>query len=481
MARKKIIKTHHKAKPGRRARQSAKLSAGKKKRGRPAKRKTRVIKAKRGRPSKPRKPTFAKIRIQAPRGVHDILPEEQKYWDKIRTIVSQVAISYGFKRIDVPVFEDINLFIKGTGQTTDIVQKEMYTFKTKGGEHFALRPEFTPGIVRAYIEHGMKNLPQPVKLYTLGPVFRHNKPQAGRYRQFYQFNFEIIGDANPVSDVQTIQVFIAILKKLNLKKFTFYINSIGCPLCVPQYKKVLVSYYRQHLSKLCFDCERRFKENPLRLLDCKKEKCKRLANKSPQILDLLCEECHNHFKEVLELLDELEIPYILDPQLVRGLDYYTRTVFEIWEEKGDTLGSLLGGGRYDNLVEMFKGKSTPAVGAAAGIERIIASLKKQDIKISEKEKPKIFLIQLGELGKRRGLKLFEEFQSKGIKIGEAFSKPSIKSQLKIADKEGAQLTLILGQREVLEDNIIIRDMTSGAQETVALERVFQEIKKRLKK
>ncbi len=452
------------------------------KRGRPKKKRTVAKRVKRGRPSKPRKPRFAKIRVQAPRGVHDILPEEQKYWDKIRTIVNQVAVSYGFKRIDVPVFEDINLFIKGTGQTTDIVQKEMYTFKTKGGEYFALRPEFTPGIVRAYIEHGMKNLSQPVKLYTLGPVFRYARPQAGRYRQFYQFNFEIIGDANPVSDVQTIQVFIAILKKLNLKKFTLYINSIGCSLCVPAYKKILISYYRQHLNKLCPDCERRFKENPLRLLDCKKEKCKRLADKSPQVLDLLCEECHDHFKEVLELLDELEIPYILDPQLVRGIDYYTKTVFEIWEEKGDIAqGVLVGGGRYDNLVEIFKGKPTPAVGAAAGIERIIASLKKQDIKISEKEKPKIFLIQLGELGKRKGLKLFEEFQSKGIKIGEAFSKPSIKSQLKIADKEGAQLTLILGQREVLEDNIIIRDMTSGAQETVALERIFQEIKKRLKK
>ena len=475
--KKKTIKKRGRPKKSRPRSGSRQRSGKIAKRGRPA-----LTRPKRGRPSKPRKPKFAKIRIQAPRGVHDILPEEQKYWDKIRTIVNQVAISYGFKRIDVPIFEDVNLFIKGTGQTTDIVQKEMYTFKTKGGEYFALRPEFTPGIVRAYIEHGMKNLSQPVKLYTFGPVFRHNKPQAGRYRQFYQFNFEIIGDANPVSDVQTIQVFIAILKKLNLKKFTLYINSIGCPLCVPQYKKVLVSYYRQHLSKLCFDCERRFKENPLRLLDCKKEKCKRLATKAPQILDLLCEECHNHFKEVLELLDELEIPYILNPQMVRGLDYYTKTVFEIWEEKGDvTQGVLVGGGRYDNLVEMFKGKPTPAVGAAAGIERIIASLKKQDIKISEKEKPKIFLIQLGELGKRRGLKLFEEFQSKGIKIGEAFSKPSIKSQLKIADKEEAQLTLILGQREVLENNIIIRDMTSGAQETVALEKVFQEIKKRLKK
>ena len=453
-----------------------------KKRGRPKKQKKVVKRVKRGRPSKPRKPRFAKIKILAPRGVHDILPEDQKYWDKIRAVVAHVLDSYGFKRIDVPIFEDAQLFIKGTGQTTDIVQKEMYTFRTKGGEYFALRPEFTPGIVRAYIEHGMKNLPQPVKLYTIGPVFRHDKPQAGRFRQFYQFNWEIIGDANPVNDVQIIQVFIAILKKLNLKKFTLYINSIGCPICMSDYKKVLLSYYRKEINKLCPNCGRRFKENPLRLLDCKNEKCKRLAVKAPQVLDWLCEECHNHFKEVLELLDELEIPYILNPQMVRGLDYYTKTVFEIWEEKGDSgQGSLVGGGRYDNLVEMFKGKSTPAVGAAAGIERIISCLKKQDIKISEKEKPRVFIIQLGELGKRKSLKLFEEFQNKGIKVREAFGKASIKSQLKIADKEEAELALILGQKEALEDSIIIRDMSSGTQEVVALEKVINEVKKRLKK
>lgn len=439
-------------------------------------------KRKRGRPSKPRRPRFAKIKIQAPRGTHDILPEEQKYWNKIRTVVSQVAVGYGFKRIDTPIFEDTRLFVKGTGQTTDIVQKEMYTFRTRGGEHFALRPEFTPGIVRAYIEHGMKNLPQPVKLYSIGPVFRHDRPQAGRFRQFHQFNFEIIGDKSGVSDVQTIQAFISILKKLNLKKFILYINSIGCPLCVPEYKKSLLIYYRQYLNKLCPDCKRRFKENPLRLLDCKKDRCKRLTSKSPQMLDFLCEECHNHFKEVLELLDELEIPYILNPQMVRGLDYYTKTVFEIWEEKADSeQGALAGGGRYDNMVEMFKGKPTPAVGAAAGIERIIISLKKQDVKVAEKEKPRVFIVQLGELGKRKSLRLFEEFQSKGIKVGEALSKPSIKSQLKIADKEGAELALILGQKEALENNIIIRDMITGAQEVIPLERAINEVKKRLRK
>lgn len=436
---------------------------------------------KRGRPSKPRKPRLSKIKVQAPKGTHDILPEEQKYWDKLRTVVAQAAVNYGFGRIDTPVFEDVRLYIKGTGQNTDIVQKEIYTFKTKGGEQLALRPEFTPGIVRAYIEHGMKNLPQPVKLYSIGPVFRHDKPQAGRYRQFYQINFEVIGDPSEVSDVQIIQTFVSILKRLSLKKFTIFINSIGCLMCAPKYKKNLLNYYKKRLNRVCPECRRRFDKNPLRLLDCKNEKCKRVTSEAPQILDFLCEECKAHFKKVLEILDDLEIPYILNPYLVRGLDYYTKTVFEVWEDKDDSgQGALLGGGRYDNLVEMFKGRSTPAVGAAAGMERIISFLKKQDIKISETEKPKVFMVQLGELGKRKSLKLFDEFQRNGIKVGEAFSKPSIKSQLKIADKEGAKIALILGQREALEGSIIIRDMISGVQETVLIEKVINEVKKRLK-
>jgi len=439
-------------------------------------------KKKRGRPSKPRKPKISKIKIQAPRGTHDILPEEQKYWDKIYSIVSQVLSSYGFKRIDIPVFEDARLYLRGTGQTTDIVQKEMYTFKKGDNELYALRPEFTPGIVRAYIEHGMKNLPQPIKLYTTGMLFRHDKPQAGRFRQFHQVNWEILGDESAVSDVQVIQVFINILKKLNLKKYVLYINSIGCSICVPRYKKVLVNYYRQNLKSVCSDCQRRYKENPLRMLDCKNDKCRKVIAKAPQILDYLCDDCHKHFKEVLEFLDDLEIPYQLNPQLVRGIDYYTRTVFEFYEEsKESSQGALMGGGRYDNLVEMFKGKPTPGVGAAAGIERLINVIKKQDVKLVEKEKPKVFLIQLGDMGKKKCLKLFEEFQNKGIKVGEAFSKPSIKSQLKVADKEGAEWALIMGQREALEDTIIIKDMKTGAQETIRLDKTINEIKKRLGK
>jgi len=434
---------------------------------------------KRGRPSKPRKPRFAKIKVQIPKGVHDILPEDQAYWDKIRTVLNQVAKNYGFKRIDVPIFEDIRLYEKATGATTDIVQKEIYTLKTRGEKVLALRPEFTPGIIRAYVEHGMKNLPQPVKLYTIGPLFRHNKPQAGRYRQFHQMDLEIIGDATGVSDAQIIKACLIILKRLGLKKFNLSINNIGCPICVPNYKKALVGYYKKDIDKLCVDCKRRLKENPLRLLDCKKNKCKKIAEKAPHVIDFLCEECHNHFKEVLEFLDEMDIAYNLDPYLVRGLDYYTKTVFEIFAESDQS--ALVGGGRYDNMVEMFKGRPTPAVGVALGIERIINFLKKQDIKVSKDKKPKIFIIQLGDLGRKKALKLFEDFQKKGIKVAESFSKSSIMSQLKTADKMGVEMALILGQKEALEGTVIIRDMNSGVQETVSLGKVIIEVKKRLKK
>ena len=425
--------------------------------------------------SKPSK----KMRFQAPRGTFDILPEEQKYWERIRSTVKQIVTAYGFLCIDTPIFENSQLFMRGTGLFTDIVQKEMYTFRTKGGDYLVLRPEFTPGIVRAYIEHGMKSWPQPIKLFSIGPVFRHEKPQAGRFRQFHQFNLEIIGEGGALNDVLLIQLVFLIFKKLGIKGFTLQINSIGCSQCRPDYRKLLIDYYRKQRKKLCRHCQERLKLNPLRLLDCKEEKCRQLANNAPQVIDHLCEECHAHFKEVLESLDELGLPYILNFHLVRGLDYYTKTVFEFRLE-GQNPIELAGGGRYDGLVELLGGKPTPAVGVAGGIERVISALKSQDVKVGQESSPRIFLVQLGELSRRRSLKLFEELRNKGLKVAEALGKDSIKSQLKVADKLGADIALILGQREALENSIIIRDMKSGAQETVPIERVVKEIKRRLK-
>lgn len=421
-----------------------------------------------------------KMRFQAPRGTFDILPEEQKYWERIRSTVKQIVTAYGFLRIDTPIFENTQLFMRGTGLFTDIVQKEMYILRTKGGDYLALRPEFTPGIVRTYIEHGMKSWPQPVKLFSIGPVFRHEKPQAGRFRQFHQFNLEIIGEGGALNDALLIQLVFLIFKKLGIKGFTLQINSIGCFHCRPDYRKLLIDYYRKQRRRLCCHCRERLKLNPLRLLDCKEEKCRQLANNAPQVIDHLCEECHAHFKEVLESLDELGIPHVLNSHLVRGLDYYTKTVFEFRLEGPNPI-ELAGGGRYDGLVELLGGKPTPAVGVAGGIERVISALKSQDVKVGQESSPRIFLVQLGELSRRRSLRLFEELRKKGLKVAEALGKDSIKSQLKVADKLGADLALILGQKEALENSIIIRDMKSGAQETVPIERVIKEIKRRLKK
>jgi len=422
-----------------------------------------------------------KSKFQVPRGMRDILPEEQIYWERVRSVIESVAGSYGFKRIDTPILEEKDLFIKSTGAYTDIVEKEMFNLTTKGRDKLSLRPEFTPGVMRAYLEGGLSSLPHPVKLYSIGPIFRYERPQKGRYRQSYQANFEIIGEQDSVLDAQLIQIFFSISKKLGLKKLITQINSIGCSKCRPNYRKKLVNFYRNKKKDLCSNCQRRFQYNPLRLLDCKNEICSQLAQEAPQIIDSLCDECNGHFKSVLEYLDELEIPYMLNPCLVRGLDYYTKTVFEIWPEEEDGRQiSLSGGGRYDGLIKLLGGQDTPAVGFAIGLDRIVNLIKEREIKINPRKKSLIFLVQLGELGKKKSLKLFEELRQAGLEIASSFSKNTIKSQLRIANKLKARFALILGQREALEDSIIIRDMKSGSQKIVPLSKVVKEVKKKIK-
>ena len=375
--------------------------------------------------------------IQILAGMKDILSEDRKYWDFIVEKVEKLCQYYGFKRIDTPILEDVSLFERGTGKFTDVVEKEMYVFRDKSGKNIVLRPEATPQIVRAYIEHGMKTWSQPVKLYWIGPLFRYSRPQKGRLREFHQFNFEAIGSESPGQDAEIILLAWNIYKELGIRNLTIQVNSIGCPDCRAKYIAILKDYYRGNRAKLCSDCKRRLEKNPLRLLDCKEEKCVRLANKAPQIIDNLCDNCHEHFKSILELLDELNLPYILNPRLVRGLDYYTRTVFEIWPEEEKAQSALGGGGRYDRLVEELGGEPTPAVGFAGGVERIILKMKEQGTDVPERVRPRVFLAQLGELAKKKAMKLFEEFRTNGIPIGTSFGKDSIKSQLKLADKIGA--------------------------------------------
>jgi histidyl-tRNA synthetase len=423
-----------------------------------------------------------KTKFQRPTGMHDILPENQRHFQKIYNVCETLLNFYGFKRIDTPILEDTALYEKGTGLATDIVQKQMFVLKTKGGDSLTMRPEFTPGIIRAYLEHGMQTLPQPVKLCSSGPVFRYEHPQAGRYRQFHQYNLEVIGEADPVIDAQIIQIFYNILAELKFKKLIIEVNSIGDSQCRPYYKKLLSNYFRSRDAALCADCRRRLKENPLRVLDCKEEKCQREISQAPQIIDHLCEECHRHFKGVLEFLDEIELPYRLNPYLVRGLDYYTKTVFEIFEdtEDGRRIGALAAGGRYDALIKLLGGEDTKAAGGALGIERVISLTKGMS-----SQKPaghtQVFLAQLGNMAKRKSLKLLEDFRRVKVQAAESLGRDSLKAQLKMADKLGAKYTLLLGQKEALEGTIIIRDMRTGRQETVKLERVVKEIQKKLKK
>lgn len=439
----------------------------------PKKNKTKTTKSK----SKPRKRTF-----QAPRGTRDILPEEQIYWQRVNQIIRSLAEDYSFGAIETPIIEESELFIKGTGAQTDIVEKEMYNLRTKGGDKLVLRPEFTPAIIRAYLENGLSSQPHPVKLYSIGPIFRYERPQKGRYRQSYQANFEIIGEESPIFDAQLIQLFFSIVRELGLKNLITQINSIGCPRCRPFYRKALAHFYRSRKKELCADCQKRLTQNPLRLLDCKETSCFEIAQEAPQILDHLCDDCRNHFKNVLEYLDELEIPYILNPYLVRGLDYYTKTVFEFWpeSEEGRQI-SLGGGGRYDGLVKLLGGQNTPAVGFAIGLDRIVNLIKERNIRISSRGRPLVFLVQLGDLAKKKSLKLFEELRQAKIRTVSSFGKNTMKAQLKTADKMDVRLALILGQKEAVDETIIIKDMNSGSQIIVPLEKVIKEVKKKLRK
>lgn len=418
------------------------------------------------------------------RGMRDVLPEEYRYWDFVISKAEKIITYYGFMRTEIPVLEDLALFERSTGKQTDIVSKEMYTFVDKDGDRVALRPEATPGLVRSYIEHGLFNLPiQPVKIYWVGSCLRREKPQSGRYRQFAQINLEMFGEASPVADAQIILIAYNLFKELQIDT-QVQVNSIGCKECRPEYIRKLEDYYKQRQirSKLCPDCKKRLIKNPLRLLDCKEESCINLRAEAPQIVDHLCDECRDHFVKVLEYLDELDVIYNLNPYLVRGLDYYNRTVFEFWPEDSEKgrQNNLCGGGRYDNLVEYMGGRPTPGLGWAMGIERMILKIKENNIPVADTYKPEIFVAQLGEAAKRKAMLLFEELRQKGYKAAQNFVKDGLKPQLEFANKLGVKLALILGQKEIMDDTVLIRDMESGMQEVFDFKKIYEELDKRLK-
>jgi len=416
--------------------------------------------------------------------MHDVLPQDQIYFQKVHRVIEKMFDFYGFEKIDTPLLESADLFSRTIGLNTDIVEKEMYILRTREGkEALALRPEGTAPIMRSYLEHGFNTFPQPVKLWYFGPFFRHERPQAGRYRQFWQFGCEILGEKEPIVDAQTILITLNILNELGITNTLVKINSIGDEACRGDYRKALVKFLKSQKNSLCRDCLRRTKTNPLRVLDCKNEKCREVLSEAPQIIDFLCDECHTHLKGVLEYLEELKVPYILDPFLVRGLDYYTKTVFEIEapkddEEEGERV--LAGGGRYDILSKVLGKTNVPSCGAAVGVERIVSLMRKKRIEGVYASLPKVFIAQIGPLAKKKGLVIMEELRKAGIKAAESFSKDSLKMQLGRANKLNINTVIIVGQKEALNDEAIIRDMETGKQTEVGLKDMVKEIKKRLK-
>lgn len=419
------------------------------------------------------------------KGFKDILPEDQNYWDFLYSKFLNIAKSYGYEKIDLPILEDSKLFVRGVGNLTDVVSKEMFTFETLGGEKVSLRPEGTAGVVRAYIEHGMVNKKKPVKLFYIGPMFRYDKPQAGRYRQFYQFGLEVIGEDDPIIDSQMIYMTYNLFEEMKIP-VVIKINSIGCPKCREKFLKILKEYLKKNKSKLCKDCQIRYNKNILRILDCKEKKCREIVLESPQIIDHLCEDCNKHFVKTLEYLEDSQINYELDPFIVRGLDYYNRTTFEIipTEEfsQGDpgSQSALAGGGRYDYLIKNLGGQNTPAIGMAFGMERIINALKKANVDIPNNGSCDVFVAQLGDKARKKILVLFERLRRAGFSIGESISKSSLSNQLEEANRLKSKLALIIGDKELIDKTILIRDMESGNQEVVPENKLESVLEMRLR-
>jgi len=418
-------------------------------------------------------------KIQSVQGMHDILPDEQDYFTFIKKVVRHRCRQNGIRRITTPVVEETALFQRAIGEQTDIVEKEMYTFTDQGEKHLTLRPEGTAGVVRAYIEHGMSNLPQPVQLYYFEPMFRRERPQKGRYRQLFQFGVEIMGESDPALDAQLIALAYTICQDLGIADMVdVVINSIGCPVCRPKYITHLQNFYAGKERNLCDKCKIRLGKNPLRLLDCKEEDCQILAHLAPKITDHLCPECHrfhDHLKEYLHILD---IPFRESPQLVRGLDYYTKTVFEfIMKNDPKAQNAVCGGGRYDKLVELLGGPNTPASGFAFGIDRLVMTMRDAGILVPSKDTIHVVIIQLGEDAKKKAIRLLQDLRSKGIKAMGSFGKDSIKSQMRLADKLEAPYALILGQMEVKNKTIILRDMKKGTQTIIKYDDVLPKILK----
>ena len=413
--------------------------------------------------------------FQAPRGTQDILPEEQKYWRFFQSKAEESATRFGYERIDTPLFEDAGLFVRGTGEVTDIVEKETYTFEDRGGDLLTLRPEGTPPVCRAYLEHGLHNLPQPVRLYYLCPVFRYDRPQAGRYRQHHQFGVEVLGDGDASIDAEVIEVAWRFLESAGLRDLSLMVNSIGDPECRPEYVRKLKAHYEDQADRLCPDCKRRLERNPLRLLDCKQDSCQPLIAAAPHSIDYLCDQCQQHWDNLLRYLAELGLPYEIDHRIVRGFDYYTRTVFEIVPPVEGAQRTIVGGGRYEGLIQELGGRPTPGIGFGMGIERVIGDLKRQEVVISDQVYTKVVVAHVGDAAKLEAMKLASDLRQAGMAAILGPTDRSLRSQLRYASSTDATHAVIVGDEELRKGVVILRDLAKSEQQEVGRDRLLQAL------
>jgi histidyl-tRNA synthetase len=411
------------------------------------------------------------------KGFKDILPGETETWQRLESAARQVFRSYGFKEINPPLLERTELFSRSIGVDTDIVAKEMYSFTDSRGNGMTLRPEATASVVRAYIQHRLYQKDPIQKLFTIGPMFRHERPQKGRFRQFHQINAEILGDPGPKSDADLIVMAMGLLKMIGLTGLSLHLNSLGCPDCREPFRKALKQYLAQKIDSLCADCRRRAETNPLRVFDCKVETCREVVSEAPSIIEFLGDDCRDHFKSVQEFLGDYDIHFVLNHRLVRGLDYYNRTTFEIQTERLGAQNAVTGGGRYDGLVKMLGGPDQPAIGLAMGIERLVELL--QDIAEQEKGAPDLYVAGLGRKSEKKVFHWVNDLRRDGLWVEMAYTSTGLKGQMKRADRLGAKKVLIIGDDELASGNGILRDMATKEQKEVPLDNLLEVLKKEI--
>ena len=415
--------------------------------------------------------------INAPKGTKDVLPDQSHKWQYIENTAREISRVFALREVRTPVFEYTELFKRGVGESTDVVGKEMYTFEDKGGRSVTLKPEGTAGVARTFIENGLASSPMPLKTYYITPAFRYERPQAGRLREFHQFGIEIFGSSAPQTDAEVIFAASSFLKKLGVKA-RLEINSIGCKTCRAEYNKALKNYFAPRLSEMCETCKTRFDKNPLRMLDCKEEGCKKITVDAPKISDYLCEECAAHFDGVKRLLDAQGLEYTVNPYIVRGLDYYTRTVFEFVSDSIGAQGTVCGGGRYDGLIEQLGGNPLPAIGFGAGIERLLIVMENTGAQFPEADKPLIYIAGMDGETREKAFSLAAELRSKGIIAEIDHMSRSLKAQFKYADKLGAKFVAVIGSDELAAGEVNIKNMSDGSQAAVKFGDIYTYLTKR---